>query len=42
MAVGLILDFKEATLDQYDEVVEKMGLEGKTAPGGLFHWVTCG
>jgi hypothetical protein len=40
MAVGLILDFKGATLDQYDEVVEKMGLGGKTAPGGLFHWVT--
>jgi hypothetical protein len=40
MAVGLILDFKGATLEQYDQVVEKMDLGGKTAPGGLFHWVT--
>ncbi len=40
MAVGLILDFKGATLDQYDEVVEKMALGGKTAPGGIFHWAT--
>jgi hypothetical protein len=39
MAVGLILDFKGATLDQYDQVVEKMDLGGKTAPGGIFHWV---
>jgi hypothetical protein len=40
MAVALILEFKGATLDQYDEVVEKMNLGGKTAPGGLSHWVT--
>ena len=39
MAVGLILDFKGATLDQYDEVVKKMDLGGKTAPGGIYHWV---
>jgi hypothetical protein len=40
MAVGLILDFEGGTLDQYDQVVEKMELGGKTAPGGIFHWVT--
>jgi hypothetical protein len=40
MAVALVLDFKGATLDQYDQVVEKMDLGGKTAPGGIFHWVT--
>ena len=38
MAVAIIIDFKGGTLDQYDEVVEKMDLGGKTAPGGLFHW----
>jgi hypothetical protein len=40
MAVALVLDFKGATLDQYDQVLEKMDLGGKTAPGGIFHWVT--
>ena len=40
MAVALILDFKDATLDQYDQVIEKMGLTGgSTPPGALFHWV---
>jgi hypothetical protein len=38
MAVGLIMDFKDATLDQYDEVIEKMELGGKVPPGALFHW----
>jgi hypothetical protein len=42
MAVGVVLEFKDATLDQYDQVLEKMGLapRGPGAPGGLFHWVT--
>ena len=42
MAVGVVLEFKGATLDQYDQVIEKMNLTpgGPTAPGGLFHWVT--
>ena len=40
MAVGLILEFKGATLDQYDKVLELMDLGGETPPGGLFHWVT--
>ena len=38
MAVALILDFKGATLDQYDEVVEKMDLGGKVPPGAISHW----
>jgi hypothetical protein len=41
MAVGVVLDFPGGTLDQYDRVIELMGLErGKPLPdGGLFHWV---
>jgi hypothetical protein len=41
MAVGVVLDFEGATLDQYDQVIEKMQLQpgGAGAPGGLFHWV---
>jgi hypothetical protein len=39
MAVTIILDFKGSTLDQYDQVIEKMGLTpgGKVVPGALFH-----
>lgn len=42
MAVAVQIDFKDATLDQYDQVIQKMGFTpgGKGAPGGLFHWVT--
>ncbi len=42
MPVGVQLDFKGATLEQYDQVIEKMGFRpgGPGAPGGLFHWVT--
>jgi len=42
MAIGVQLEFNGATLEQYDEVVAKMGFEpgGAGAPGGLFHWVT--
>jgi hypothetical protein len=42
MAVGVQLDFRGATLDQYDQINERIGL----LPGGpasreeLFHWVT--
>ncbi|MEX0663187.1 MAG: hypothetical protein WD598_00285 [Acidimicrobiia bacterium] len=41
MAVGVVLEFDGATLDQYDEIIKKMGLKpkGKTPPGALFHWV---
>ncbi|MFN2466718.1 MAG: hypothetical protein ABR521_01090 [Gaiellaceae bacterium] len=42
MAVGVILEFEGATLEQYDQVIAKMGFSpgGAGAPGGLFHWVT--
>jgi hypothetical protein len=42
MAVGVIIDCKGATLDQYDQVLAKMGRtpRGRGAPGSLFHWVT--
>ena len=42
MAVAIVLDFKDATLDQYDQVIEKMGLTpgGSGPQGALFHWVT--
>ena len=42
MAVGLIQDFKGATLEQYDQVAfEKMDFtaSGRHLPGCLFHWV---
>lgn len=41
MPVAVQLDFAGATLDQYDEVITKMGFTpgGAGAPGGLFHWV---
>jgi hypothetical protein len=42
MAVAIVLDFKGATLDQYDQVIERMGLTpgGSGPPGAHFHWVT--
>jgi len=42
MAVGVIIECKGATLDQYDQVLAKMGRtpHGRGAPGSLFHWVT--
>lgn len=42
MAVAVQLTFRGATLDQYDEVIKRMGFTkgGKGSPGGLFHWVT--
>lgn len=42
MTIAVQLDFEGATLEQYDEVVAKMGFEpgGAGAPHGLFHWVT--
>ena len=41
MAIAVILDFDGATLDQYDQVIEKMGFSkhGEGAPGGISHWV---
>lgn len=42
MAIAVQLDFTGGTLDQYDQVIQKMGFRpgGPGAPGGLFHWVT--
>ena len=42
MPVAVVLEFEDATMDQYDQVVQKMGFQpgGAGAPGGLFHWVT--
>jgi hypothetical protein len=41
MPVAIIMDFPGGTLEQYDEVITKMGLEdGATPPGAIFHWVT--
>lgn len=42
MAVGVVLDLEGATLDQYDQIIKKMGFSptGAGAPGGIFYWVT--
>jgi hypothetical protein len=42
MPVAIVMDFPGGTLEQYDEVIAKMGLTpgGPGAPGGLFHWAT--
>jgi hypothetical protein len=42
MAVAVVMEFEGGTLQQYDQVIEKMGFHpaGPGAPGGLFHWVT--
>jgi hypothetical protein len=42
MAVAVVIDFPGGTLDQYDQVIGKMGFTpgGAGAPAGLFHWVT--
>ena len=39
MAVGFILDFPGGTLEQYDQVMEKMALGGRMPSGGSFHAV---
>lgn len=41
MPVAIQMDFADTSLEQYDEVIQKMGFEhgGPGAPGGLFHWV---
>ena len=42
MAVAVEMKFRGATLDQYDQVIEKMGFShhGTGAPASLFHWVS--
>jgi hypothetical protein len=41
MPIAVIMDFKGATLDQYDQVVASMPFTagGPGIAGGLFHWV---
>jgi len=41
MAVAVEMNFRGATLDQYDEVLEKMGLTPRSSgpPGAISHWV---
>jgi hypothetical protein len=41
MAVAVVLDFKGGTLEQYDQVVDRMGLhDSSNMPGGgITHWV---
>jgi hypothetical protein len=42
MAIAVVIDFNGATLEQYDQVIEKMHFSpgGPGAPGGMFHWCT--
>lgn len=37
MSIALVLDFPGSTRRQYDEVVERMHLDARMAPGGLVH-----
>src|ERR1700686_4863127 len=41
MAVAVQLDFRGATLEQYDEINERLGLlpGGPASPHEFFHWV---
>jgi hypothetical protein len=42
MAVAVVLEFEGSTLEQYEQVIEKMGFThgGPGGVGGLSHWVT--
>jgi len=42
VAVAVQLDFQDATLEQYDQINERIGLlpGGPASPQELFHWVT--
>jgi hypothetical protein len=42
MAIAVVLEFPNTTTDQYDQVIERMGLtpRGSGPPGALFHWAT--
>lgn len=40
MAIAVVMDFNGATVEQYDQVIDKMHFSpgGPGAPGGMFHW----
>ena len=40
MPVAVEMNFSGATVDQYDQIIEKMGLTpgGSTPPGAISHW----
>jgi hypothetical protein len=42
MSVAVVMDFPNATLEQYDRVIERMHLQkgGPGPQGALFHWAT--
>ena len=42
MATAFELFFQGGTVEQYDQVIEKMGLasQGTGPPNSLFHWVS--
>ena len=42
MTIAVQLDFPGATLEQYDQLIQKMGFqpESTSERGCLFHWVT--
>lgn len=40
MAVAFIMDFEGGTLEQYDQVMEKMDLGDSVPDDAHFHWVT--
>jgi hypothetical protein len=41
MAVAVQMDFRGATTEQYDQILQKMGLtpKGATPAGAISHWV---
>jgi len=41
MPVAVEMNFSGATIDQYDQILKKMGLTpgGSTPPGAISHWV---
>lgn len=41
MPIAVIMDFPGATVEQYDQVIEKMGFTpgGPGEPGGISHWI---
>jgi hypothetical protein len=37
MAIGIVFEIPGGTQKQYDQVLQKLQLGGKPAPGGLYH-----